>query len=740
MNGRRTKNAFRLLPLLLCALFVFSSCESGKDPALPDNTENGTVLNTGAGRDGEDAGDSGQSGIADAEEKLDIKPDPSLLPVSGKKWAIYWYMCGSNLESLYGCAAEDLAEAAKANIPEDVVIILETGGARTWHDPRIKSGVIQRHVLDSEGLHLVEELPDASMGDEATLADFLGFCRDNCDAEKKMMLFWNHGGGSVAGAMFDETHFLDALKIDEIGNAFESTFGTSVTPDAEPPFEIIGFDACLMSTVDVASRLRTMGKYLVASEELEPGNGWYYTGWLGALSENSDIGGEELGKAICDSYYADCESRGTHEEITLAVTDLSKIPGLVEVYDALGKEALVAALDTPGFMAAFGREATRTESYGGNTPEQGYTNMTDLGHLARNLATMLPNNSKKLLDTLDDCVVYKVNGPYRTEATGLSCFYSYNADIRNFNAFTGVGASDAFKYFYAYGITGNLSESGKQFVTNLGMNADDLARIPGVEDFDIEAETSVTFDDYGFPVLHISDELLSSVRDVRLRVRQLTVDEDEKLNVLAWGESDLMTSDWENGSFTSRFGGYVASLDNRAVYTEIVCHTDTYTLYSIPILLNGSPSNLQAVNEKIVTILPGGGKQTEYDWHIIGAREGIDESGMADKNLHVLKNGDVINPIYAVNSDPTSNDNWRFMYVPENEFRYSEAYTDFNIYTTLPDACYDIDFEMVDVHGKKAYSDRVVLRVNEDDNTIWLQLYDDFIAGKDTAIERYRYE
>ena len=48
----------------------------------------------------------------------------------------------------------------------------------------------------------------------------------------------------------------------------------------------IGFDACLMATVDVADTFSDMGKYLVASEELEPGNGWYYSGWLRSLAEN----------------------------------------------------------------------------------------------------------------------------------------------------------------------------------------------------------------------------------------------------------------------------------------------------------------------------------------------------------------------------------------------------------------------------------------------------------------------
>ena len=36
------------------------------------------------------------------------------------------------------------------------------------------------------------------------------------------------------------------------------------------------------------------------------------------------------------------------------------------------------------------------------------------------------------------------------KATGLSCYYSYNGDVNDFNGYAGVGAGLAFKYFYAY--------------------------------------------------------------------------------------------------------------------------------------------------------------------------------------------------------------------------------------------------------------------------------------------------
>ncbi|MGI6778803.1 MAG: clostripain-related cysteine peptidase [Acetivibrionales bacterium] len=104
---------------------------------------------------------------------------------------------------------------------------------------------------------------------------------------------------------------------------------------------------CLMATVDTAYTFSDIGKYLVASQEVEPGNGWLYSGWLGALGQTPDMEPMELAKVICDSYAQGCEEVGTEDNITLSVTDLSKVSDLVAAYDDFGKEALAKAIEDP---------------------------------------------------------------------------------------------------------------------------------------------------------------------------------------------------------------------------------------------------------------------------------------------------------------------------------------------------------------------------------------------------------
>lgn len=57
------------------------------------------------------------------------------LPVSAndeteETWAVYWYLCGSDLESQYGCATEDLSEMLEVSLPENVTVVVETVAPR----------------------------------------------------------------------------------------------------------------------------------------------------------------------------------------------------------------------------------------------------------------------------------------------------------------------------------------------------------------------------------------------------------------------------------------------------------------------------------------------------------------------------------------------------------------------------------------------------------------------------------
>lgn len=647
--------------LVFTAVVVLTAC-SGKDENSVQPADNTTV-------DGK------------TEENVNAQTDAGVSEVdTDTEWAVYWYLCGSDLESNYAAATNDLAELLSVELPENVKVVIQTGGTSFWQNDLINADTLGRYLYDHNGFQLIEELPSANMGDVQTLRDFLLFGRENYPAKRTAVVLWNHGGGSVSGASFDELYGMDSLSLAEMYEAFTDVFGSN---PQDQPVDIIGFDTCLMATIDTAYTFSDIAKYLVASQETEPGNGWLYSGWIGALKETPDMEPVELAKVICDSFMQGCMEAGTEDNITLSVTDLSRVSDLMAAYDDFGREALVSAIENPAFFARFSKIANSVENYGGNTREQGYTNMADLGSIALKSGELLPETYRAVVDALSECVVYKVNGKYRPESAGLSCYYSYNGDVDDFISYMSIGPSESFKYLYAYGLTGELPQEGMDYIS--GLNYSSLPQLHTLDSVNWD-NMPVTVDANGNVTLTLGIKAIDILSSLTFELYYVDPEEDI---MLCLGTDNDIIADWENGIFKDNFRGVWGSLDGALCYMEIAYEGDTYNLYSIPILLNGEDYNLLVVYDF---------ETGEYG--IEGARKPLDESGAADKNLRYLVEGDEIQTVHFANV--ISSDSDELLAVPIDTLKVT-ADTAF-AETELGDGIFIMIFVMKDSQGNVAYS------------------------------------
>lgn len=647
--------------LVFTAVVVLTAC-SGKDENSVQPADNTTV-------DGK------------TEENVNAQTDAGVSEVdTDTEWVVYWYLCGSDLESNYAAATNDLAELLSVELPENVKVVIQTGGTSFWQNDLINADTLGRYLYDHNGFQLIEELPSANMGDVQTLRDFLLFGRENYPAKRTAVVLWNHGGGSVSGASFDELYGMDSLSLAEMYEAFTDVFGSN---PQDQPVDIIGFDTCLMATIDTAYTFSDIAKYLVASQETEPGNGWLYSGWIGALKETPDMEPVELAKVICDSFMQGCMEAGTEDNITLSVTDLSRVSDLMAAYDDFGREALVSAIENPAFFARFSKIANSVENYGGNTREQGYTNMADLGSIALKSGELLPETYRAVVDALSECVVYKVNGKYRPESAGLSCYYSYNGDVDDFISYMSIGPSESFKYLYAYGLTGELPQEGMDYIS--GLNYSSLPQLHTLDSVNWD-NMPVKVDANGNVTLTLGIKAIDILSSLTFELYYVDPEEDI---MLCLGTDNDIIADWENGIFKDNFRGVWGSLDGALCYMEIAYEGDTYNLYSIPILLNGEDYNLLVVYDF---------ETGEYG--IEGARKPLDESGAADKNLRYLVEGDEIQTVHFANV--ISSDSDELLAVPIDTLK-ATADTAF-AETELGDGIFIMIFVMKDSQGNVAYS------------------------------------
>ena len=158
------------------------------------------------------------------------------------------------------------------------------------------------------------------------------------------------------------------------------------------------------------------------------------------------------------------------------------------------------------------------------------------------------------------------------------------------------------------------------------------------------------------------------------------------------GTDNDMEADWDNGVFHDNFRGVWGSIDGHMVYMELAYDGEDYNLYSVPILLNGEAYNLQVAYDF-----------TLEEWSILGARRGIDDNGMADKELRLLEPGDELTTIWYLSSFSGDDD-----FEPYTAETFSvTADTAFGE-MALPDGQYAMVYEMRDAMDHYALSDAVL--------------------------------
>ena len=314
------------------------------------------------------------------------------------------YMVGSDLETEDGCASSDLAEMLQADLGSRMNLVLQTGGAKSWTDRRINAGTCQRWRIRSGELEQIGDAGDMDMSQSRSLSDFISFAADACPADRYCLILWNHGGGAISGFGYDERYDSEMMPLEAIDAALTK---------AAVRFDFVGFDACLMATIETAFMLERHADYLIASEETEPGSGWAYTGWLTALGADPAVDTVTLGQKIVDDF---TEDAGSFEAATLSVVDLRYIPAAYERLCTFLSEARDKITDD-GDYKTFSVARAEAKAYGEGDFEQ-----IDVQDYV--LRTGLPD-AQEVCSLISRAVCYQ--GGTVAGASGLAMYFPYKA-------------------------------------------------------------------------------------------------------------------------------------------------------------------------------------------------------------------------------------------------------------------------------------------------------------------------
>jgi hypothetical protein len=264
---------------------------------------------------------------------------------------------------------------------------------------------------------VLEDMGDVNTGDPQVLADFIARGVADYPADHYALVISDHGA-SWPGVGGDESSDHDGLSLEEIRAGVEA----GIAAAGIERLDLLGFDACLMATYEVASTMAPYADRMLASQELEPGHGWDYT----ALQGVADAGGatvDELGMALIDGFAAQAQAEATSAEITLSLVDLTNMAAVDEALAAFSG-ALVEQAE--GISPVVGRTLAETLGFGSSPDPSQNTFMTDLAILAGEIgvdALNVSDQADALVRAINDTVLAKVDGQATRGATGLSIYF-----------------------------------------------------------------------------------------------------------------------------------------------------------------------------------------------------------------------------------------------------------------------------------------------------------------------------
>jgi hypothetical protein len=284
------------------------------------------------------------------------------------KWTIMAYMNADNI--LANFAVESLKQLRNAASPNVRVIAEFADNQPDEHqqrkarlylfDGQKRDQPIEASLLPAGDLTGLANLSNVDMTHPDTLREFIDFATQNFSADHYCLILWGHG---IELLMDDDRRFATAPTSDETLIAPPASKATeeALKDDGEPAaryltianlqtaldqsklappksassasrttLDIIGFDACSMSMIEVASAIQTYANYMIASQEDVPDMSFPYEKIL------KELAGKDV-KEVCallpklyqEEYRDYIATPGTGVKgITLASLDLSKASAL----------------------------------------------------------------------------------------------------------------------------------------------------------------------------------------------------------------------------------------------------------------------------------------------------------------------------------------------------------------------------------------------------------------------------
>jgi hypothetical protein len=280
-----------------------------------------------------------------------------------KRWTFAVFLAGDNNLEVY--VPQDLKEMSNVKDTRRINVVAQVDTSD--FNPK-------RYRIEPGKVVEVQTLPETNTGDPGVYKDFIKWVNDEYPAKNYAIVLWNHGSGwrdkyiksfiktlktksaDIDAAIIkgikaaskrkrrllfaspmiyrgfgsDDTSndFINMLELKSIVKYGNDIFGKKI--------DVLGFDACLMSMIEVAYQLRDNVEYMVASENVESGEGWPYDIILSRFSKKPYMDPKRLTSFIPAAYMSVTSGRS----LTMSGTEIKRSEKLAGLIDELSKAFL----------------------------------------------------------------------------------------------------------------------------------------------------------------------------------------------------------------------------------------------------------------------------------------------------------------------------------------------------------------------------------------------------------------
>lgn len=359
-----------------------------------------------------------------------VKKDPKRI------WTIAVYLGADN--DLDPFAPKDLTEMAKG-LPEEgvecIVLVDRAKGAKTEGDDRTDKVVrIKRSAGKETQAEVLATPGELNLADPTVLRAFLTSVIKTFPAQRHALILWDHGGG-WASHLNDtnapgtkEGH--DHLSLPKLRQAIS---GALKDTDVKK-LDLVGFDMCLMAQMETAAEICDLAEIMVASQAVEPGDGWPYEQILPSFG-NESLGARRLGAQIVEAYGKHYGGR-QQPVATLSAIDLKEVRVLAETINSLTAKIVKTV---PDQWPAISRAFFYSESYADRTDiRKGPSGLASVDFLdllkrLRHIVKPFPADQEyqKIVGIMDRAVIASYASPKHRLSHGLAIYAP--TTIRQFN-------------------------------------------------------------------------------------------------------------------------------------------------------------------------------------------------------------------------------------------------------------------------------------------------------------------